>query len=400
MAKLFGKAGPVLGVDIGSNSVKVVQVKTTNKGLVLEKLGIARIQLSNGKSDKGEVSDKAVVDAIKAAVADSGSNLRNVCSSIAGESVIVRYLQFPDMNDEELDYAVHLQAEEYIPFRLDDVNLDYQRLDTQTVEGGKRIDLLLVAVRKDLVSRRMDLLKSVDLNPVVMDVDSFALLNCLEANYDFRPDEVIAVVNIGASITNINIYIKGVSRFTRDISLGGNSITSAIAGKLGMSFLEAEKIKKDEGIILTKEPKPDANEPSDVGSGDNLPNNNVAEAIKSTVEKITGEKLGEEDRKTKLVGIIRQPVQNLITEVRRSLQFFENQPNGKPVAKVLLTGGGAKLQNVDRYMADRLGLPVEIADPLKKVDISFLRKPGFNLQEQAPLLAVGIGLGLRKFGDK
>lgn len=385
---LFGKAGPVIGVDIGSNSVKVVQMKATAKGLSLEKIAIVPIRLTEGKGDKTEATDAAVVEAIKTAVVNSGTSLKDVCCSIAGESVIVRYLQFPDMNDEELDYAVRLQAEEYIPFHLADVNLDYQRLDSPTVDGGKRVDLLLVAVRKDLVSRRVELLKSIGLSPVVMDVDSFALLNCLEANYDFRPEEVVALVSIGASITNINIFIKGISRFARDISLGGNSITSAIASKLGISFQDAEKTKINEGVIFTKEP---------AAGGETT---GVAEAIKGTVEKITGEKMDDEDKKTKLAGIIRQPIQNLITEVRRSLQFFENQPNGKPVTRVLLCGGGAKMQNLDKYMADRLGLPVEIADPLKKIDISTVSKVGFDVKSQSPTLAVGIGLGLRKAGDK
>ncbi len=387
---LFGKIGPVIGVDVGSNSVKVVQMKTTTKGLALEKIAIVPIRLTEGKGDKTEASDAAVAEAIKTAVVNSGTSIKDVCCSIAGESVIVRYLQFPDMNDEELDYAVRLQAEEYIPFHLADVNLDYQRLDTPTVDGGKRVDLLLVAVRKDLVSRRVEILKSVGLSPVVIDVDSFALLNCLEANYDFRPDEVVALVSIGASITNINIFIKNISRFARDISLGGNSITSAIASKLNISFQDAEKTKISEGIVFTKEP----------GSSGGGEVSGVAEAIKGTVEKITGEKIDDEDKKTKLAGIIRQPIQNLITEVRRSLQFFENQPNGKPVTRVLLTGGGAKLQNLDKYMSDRLGLPVEIADPLKKIDTSMVSKAGFDVKDQAPTLAVGIGLGLRKAGDK
>ena len=383
MAKLFGKSGPVLGVDVGSSSVKVVQVKSAGKGLVLEKIGIAPIKT---RGDKQEVSDAAVAEAVKAAVADSGSSLKDVCCSIAGESVIVRYLQFPDMNDEELDYAIRLQAEEYIPFRLDEVNLDYQRLDTPTVEGGKRVDLLLVAVRKDLVNRRIELLKSVGLNPVVMDVDSFALLNCLEANYDFRAEEVVALVSIGASITNINICTNGISRFARDISLAGNTISSAIASKMGISFQEAENVKIDEASIMSKE-----------AGGEST---NVAEAIKDTVEKITGEKLDEGDKKAKLAEIIRQPIQNLITEVRRSIQFFENQPNGKPVTRVLLSGGGAKLSNLDHFMAERLGLPVELANPLKKVDTGSISKGASALESQAPILAVGIGLGIRKPGDK
>ena len=389
MASWFSKSGPVLGVDVGSSSVKVVQVKFTGKNIAIEKIGIAPIRVEGSKGERQEVTDAVVADAVKAAIADSGSNLRDVCSSIAGESVIVRYLQFPDMNDDELDYAVRLQAEEYIPFRLDEVNLDYQRLDSPTVEGGKRVNLLLVAARKDLVNRRVELLKSIGLNPVVMDVDSFALLNCLEANYDFRSDEVVALVSIGASITNINIFTNSITRFARDISLAGNSISSAIAGKMNISFVEAEKIKKEEATITAKEAAvSDSERPG------------VAEAIKETVEKITGESMSMEEKSAKINEIIRQPIQSLITEIRRSLQFFENQPNGKPVTRILLTGGGAKLKNLDRYMADRLGLPVEIADPLKKADISRVGITENLLRDQAPALAVGIGLGIRKPGDK
>ena len=390
MLKWFGKSSSILGVDIGTSSVKVVQIKVSGKRLILEKVGIAPVKLDGTRTDRIEPTDTALTDALKAALAESGSSIKDVCCSIAGESVIVRYLPFPDMNDTELESAVKMQAEEYIPFRLEEVNLDFFKLNSASKESGKGLDILLVAVRKDLVARRVDILKLAGLNPMIMDVDSFAILNSVEGNYTFKPDEVIAIVNIGATFTTINISENGISKFARDISIGGNSVTQTIASKMGITLMEAEKVKIEEAVITSQDSASAAGEPS-----------NVAEAIKSTVEKLTGEKLDDESRKAKLASIIRQPTQNLITEIRRSLQFFENQPNGKPVSRILLCGGGSKLSNLDQYMSERLGITVEVANPLSRVEMaSSVNKSSEAIKNISPQLVVAIGLGLRRLGDK
>ncbi len=388
MLKFLSKKSAILGVDIGTSSVKVVQARTSGKKVVLEKVGFAPIPMDNARTEKLEPSDLSIADAVRAAIKDSGSTYKDICCSISGDAVIVRYLTMPDMTQDELDYAVRLQAEEYIPFRLEEVNLDFYRLEPTGKETSKKIDIILVAARKDLVTRRMEILKSIGLNPVMMDIDSFAILNCIEANYVFPADEVIALVGIGATNCNINIFENGVSKFARDILAGGFTVTQSIATRFGMPLDEAERIKIDEGAVFPQ----DSSAPPE-SSG-------IAEVIKDTVEQITGESVDTDSRKNKLAVSIRQPIQNLITEVRRSLQFFENQANGKPINRILLTGGGSKLKNLDHYMSERLGLPVQVVNPLENVDVTGLSANSGKIKDLAPHLAVGIGLGLRRVGDK
>jgi len=385
--KFLAQKNAILGVDIGTSSIKVVQARTSGKKVILEKVGFAPIPMDNARSEKLEPSDLAVADAVKAAISDSGSSYKDICCSISGDAVIVRYLTMPEMTDDELNYAVRLQAEEYIPFRLEEVNLDFYRLNPAGKDTSKKIDIILVAARKDLVTRRMEILKSIGLNPVMMDIDSFAILNCIEANYVFPADEVIALIGIGATNCNINIFENGVSRFARDIVAGGFTVTQSVASRFGMTLDEAEKVKIQEGAVF----------PQDAAATDS---GGIAEVIKDTVEQITGEAVDTESRKNKLAASIRQPIQNLITEVRRSLQFFENQANGKPINRILLTGGGSKLKNLDHYMSERLGLPVQVVNPLENVDVSGLNKDSAKMKDLAPHLAVGIGLGLRRVGDK
>ncbi len=386
MLKLFGKKGSVLGVDLGTSSVKVVQASTSGKKVVIERVGFAPVKLEGNRTDP---SDQALTDALKVALAESGATSRDVCCSISGDSVIVRYLQFPDMPDDELGYALRLQAEEFIPFRLDEVNLDYYRLTPTTKDPGKKADLILVAARKDLVTRRVDILRSAGLNPVIMDTDSFAVLNCVESVHTFGGDEVLALVSMGATYTNINIFEGNISRFARDITAGGNTISQAISSRMQLSFSEAERIKCEEGFVSSQ----------DVVQERPASTPGIAEVIKDTVEKITGEPMDGDSRKAKLNGIIRVPVQNLLTEIRRSLQFYENQPNGKPINKILLTGGGAMLKNLDQYMSERLGLPVTVISPIENAEIKNPSQAD-RIKTIAPRLTVAIGLALRQVGDK
>lgn len=382
---LLSKTKSLLAVDVGSNLVKAIQIKTSKQGWILENIGIAEVPAAVAQQ-KGEAATSGLGSVIRTAILNSGSRLKDVISSISGEAVIVRYISFPEMNDTELDNAIRWQIEEHIPYRLDDINLDYHRLGISQKEGTKKIDVLLVAARKDLVNERINILKSIGLNPAVVDVDAFAVFNCFEANYDFKPDEVVALVNIGAQSTNIIICQNDISLFARDISLAGNSLTQQLASKMGISFADADKLKVQEGTIL-----PAAGEAKEE-TGD------VKVAIRETVEKITGENLTGEARARQISDIIRLPLQNLATEIRRTLQFFENQQYGKPVNRIVLSGGTAKLKNIDNFIHDRLGLPTEIFNTLAKVNTTKVAMGSNELNALSPSLAVSVGLALRQGG--
>ncbi|MCX7919236.1 MAG: pilus assembly protein PilM [bacterium] len=381
---LLSKTKSLLALDIGSSLVKAIQIKSTKQGYILEHVGVADVpvEVSQAKTDTTSIG---LANTIRTAILNSGSRLKDVITSISGEAVIVRYISFPEMTDTELDNAIRWQIEEHIPYRLDDINLDYHKLGVSQKEGSKKIDVLLVAARKDFVNERINLLQSIGLNTAVIDVDAFAVFNCFEANYDAKQDEVIALVNIGAQSTNIIIAQNNISVFARDISQAGNNITQQLASKMGISFADAEKIKKEEGVILPAAASEGKEESSD-----------IKVAIRETVEKITGESLSADQRVRQISDIIRVPLQNLVTEIRRTLQFFEHQPYGKPVNRIVLSGGSAKLKNIDSFIQDRLGLPTEIFNPLAKINTTKVAIGNNELNALAPSLAVGVGLAIRQ----
>jgi type IV pilus assembly protein PilM len=385
---LFSKPKSLVALDVGSSLVKAIQIKPAKPGWILENIGVAEVPADISQA-KGEAAATGLVSIIRTAIMNSGSRLKDVVTSISGEAVIVRYISFPEMSDSELDNAIRWQIEEHIPYRLDDINLDYNKLVVSKKEGSKKTDVLLVAARKDLVNERITLLKSIGLNPAVIDVDAFAVFNCFEANYDFKLNEVVALVNIGAQSTNIIICENNISLFARDISLAGNSITQQLASKMGISFADAEKIKVKEGIILPATSEAAKEETPD-----------IKVAIRETVEKITGESLSGDERTRQLSDIIRVPLQNLVTEIRRTLQFFENQQSGKPVNRIVLSGGTAKLENIDSFVHDRLGLPTEVFNPFAKINTTKVAMGSNELNALSPSLVVGIGLAIRQAGDR
>lgn len=378
----------VVGLDIGSSFVKAVQLKKVGRSLELEKFGMAEIYPGVDKKAAGVNRREAKIDAIRQALADGGISAKYSASAVSGESIIVRYIQLPEMPENELKGAIRWEAEDYIPFRLEEVNLDSMILGRTDVGGSPKIDVLLVAAKKDLVGEHMDLLRGADLQPVVVDVDSFAFLNCFEANYMPAASEVIALLNIGAEITSINIYIGGVSRFSRDIGIAGDTITAGIQQRLNCTFQRADELKIREGAPLTRQDDLDADFDSE---------SSLLDTIRGTVEKITGEDLAEDSPEFVASNVIKATLGNLTNEVRRSMQFFENQPNGKPIERVAIGGGSSNMKNIDQYFSRELGLPVEVIDPLRNISFSGAEGDKAKLDRARNMLGVSIGLGLRVF---
>ena len=322
------------------------------------------------------------VAATRRALELAGISAKYAISSVSGESIIVRYIQLPEMPENELKNALRWEAEEYIPFRIDEVNLDSVILGKSAEEGGGKVDVLLVSAKKDLIDEHLDIIKQAGLTPTVVDVDSFAFLNAFEINHAPDSSEVVALINIGAEITNINVYTGGTSRFSRDISIAGDAITNAIASRLNTDFAKAESIKIAEGAPRVEEQK---EEESDDG---------LIANIRGSVEKITGEDLGDDSQEAIVQKVIRNNLQNLLGEISRSIQFFENQSTGRAVQKVVIGGGSSKMKNIVPFFSKELGLPVEVIDPLKRIT------PKDNLVNDITsaqeMLGVGIGLALRK----
>lgn len=348
----FSKKKEIVGIDIGSSSVKLVQLKEQKGAYTLQNVGVLPLP-PEAIVDNTLMDSSSIVETIKNVIKSLDIKAIEAACSVSGNSVIIRKIALPAMPPEELDDQIHWEAEQYIPFDINDVNIDFQILAPDEHDPSK-MNVLLVASKKDIVNDYLTVFNEAGLKLVIVDVDSFAVQNCFELNYDIDPEEVSALINIGASIMNLNIVKDGVSLFTRDVQMGGNLYTEEIQKQFGVSSEEAERMK------------------------------------------ITGECLDQ----GRLQGIIGRVNETLALEMRRSLDFYNSTAGEGRISKVLLSGGGAKTAMLPDAVSQRLGIPVEILNPFLKIKYSEKEFDPEYLQEIGPLVTVAMGLATRRLGDK
>ncbi len=343
---IFQREKPLLGLDIGSSSIKLVQLTQARGRLKLERFGI--MHLPPELIVDGTIMDSgSVVETIKELFEDQKTKIKDVALSVSGHSVIVKKIMLPPMSEDELEESIKWEAEQYIPFDINDVNMDFQILETTEGQDGKgQMSVLLVAVKKDKLTEYTSLVNEAGLTPVVMDVDAFALENMFCLNYDVHAEEVVALVNIGASVMNINILKNGQFTFTRDISIGGNRYTEAIQKELSVGYDQAEEAKKG-GAVAGVDP----------GS---------METILQVVHS------------------------EAASEVARSFDYFRTTSVNESISKVILSGGTAKIPGFAEFLSGKLEVPVEIANPFKNIDIDPKRFDPDFLGEAGPLAAIGV----------
>lgn len=381
---MFGSKASV-GVDIGTNSVKVVQLKRSGSGVELEKAATVAIYPDGEKPGDPAEQRRMTVDAVKSALSQANITSKTSVSSVSGESIIVRYLQLPNMPEDELKKALQWEAEEYIPFRLDEVNIDSMVLGPSAGQDD-RVDVLLVSAKKDLIEEHLSVIREAGLSAKTVDVDSFAFLNCYENNYDLNAGECLALINIGSEKTGISIMHDGQSRFTRDITVGGQTITTAIRSHSRCSWAEAESLKSIHGA------NPPDFDPSDTAQ--NM-SDSLMDTIRGRVEEITGDEASEQSQEEIVARAVKTVLSELISEVRRSVEFFENQFRDTHVSKVVLGGGSSILPYLREHFEREMGLPTEIIDPLRKILANGKGLNPRDIDANRHSLAVGIGLGLR-----
>ena len=345
----------LVGLDIGSSAIKLVQLKESKGRYMLQKFGVKPLEPE--VIVDGTVMDEGrVVSAIRELFDEAGIKNKQVAVSISGHAVIVKKISLPPMPDEELEGQVKLAAEQYIPFDINEVNIDFHVLPADP-SGDKQGDMavILVAAKKDKINELTELVKGAGLAPMIMDVDAFAIENMHAINYPMAQEETTALVNIGASVMNVNIIRGGSSLFTRDIPLGGNRYTEAIQREMGLSYEEAEESKKKHG------------DDSSAGSLNNVMNS------------VNGE---------------------VASEIARTVDYFKTSAANAELDRVLVCGGVAKTRGLIQQLGDRMQVPVDVADPFGEIDVTGSDLDPDLLAEFAPSAAVGVGLALRAVGDR
>src|SRR4030042_505676 len=315
---MWGKKKDVIGLDIGSSSIKLVELKGDKNGYQLQNLAISPLP-SEAIVDGALMDSVTIIDTIREVITASKTKSKDAVTSISGHSVIVKKISLPFMTEAELEESIQWEAERYIPFDINDVNIDFQIFGS-TPENPEVMDVVLVAAKKDIINDYVSVIMESGLNPVIMDIDSFALENMLGINYDIGREEVIAIANVGASITNMTIIKNNISAFTRDIFKGGNHVTEEIQRQLHVDHEEAEKIKVGTKVDLTSQPI-------------------IQNGLKTACE-------------------------SLAVEIGNSLDFFQSTTTYEKISKIYLSGGGSKIKDFDTILQQQIGVPVEGANPL------------------------------------
>jgi type IV pilus assembly protein PilM len=352
---LFGKKKGLVGLDIGSSAIKAAEVRAGGKGgaeYQLVSLGLEPLP-PEAIVDGAIMDSGAVIDAIQRLFATQKVKTADVSTSVSGNAVIVKKISLPQMSTEELAESIHWEAEQYIPFDIQDVALDYEVLDTGT---GGNMDVLLVAVKKDKINDYTSVISQAGKNPALVDVDVFALQNCYEINYGVDPGRVIALLNVGASIMNINIVKGPNSIFNRDIAIGGNAYTDAIQKDLNLSFEQAESLKRGGRV--------------EGAARENLP------------------------------PILQAVSENIALEIQKTFDFFKATSSEDRIDRIFLSGGTSKLQGLQELLTDRFEAGLEVMNPFNNVTYNPREFDPDYINEIGPQAALAVGLAVRKGGDR
>jgi type IV pilus assembly protein PilM len=352
------KKRDLIGVDIGTHAIKLVCLRRTASQWSLVRWGIIpygeEIPLDTPLVDRRSQAVAALQNYLRTA----DFQTKRAAASVSGNSVIVRYVKMAKSSPAELAKSIKFEAEPYIPFNIEEVNLSFSIIGETMENGQPQMDTVLVAAKKDSIDLRVELLREAGLQPVILDVDAFALENAYESVYPSAQADTVLFMNIGASFTNMSIVEKGVSRVVRDVFISGNTFTKAIQQQFQCDVKTAEQKKISHGL-LENPSDPEAQQVSEI-----------------------------------LLPIAR----DLLAEAQRSIDFFLSQGSDRTVNKIFLCGGSANLKSLDQFLANELKIPVEIFNPLTLLE----NAPADLSDEQKALLpqmAVAVGLATRREGD-
>jgi type IV pilus assembly protein PilM len=355
---VFGRSRNLVGLDIGDSSIKVVELKEQGKGRGYQLVRLGWEPLSSEAIVDGQIMDSQLVTETIQRLFQRCKikSSTPVATALCGHHVIVKRISLPVMSDAELAESIHWEAEQYIPFDIEDVNLDYQILEGSSLSGEGNMDVLLAAAKRDKINDYIGVVNQAGLNPQAVDIASFAMQNAFEANYEFESDQVVALVDIGSAVSSISVLHGGSSVYWRDINIGGNQYTDAIQKELNLSADQAEQLKRGEEI-------------------DGIP----YERVQPTLSAVTDD-----------IG----------TEIQKTLDFFKQiSATDQALDRLFLTGGTAQVVHMKESLAERLGTQVELFNPFRKIPPASKEASAELINEMMPTASVAVGLALRKPGD-
>lgn len=352
---MFRKNKAVIGLDIGSSAVKAVVLKPSGKSLRVAAYGSEPVP-ADAIVDGAIVDAGAVAEAIRRLFSNRLFTARDVCVSLSGSAVIVKKISLPVMTESELDQSIHWEAEQYIPFDIQDVNLDYQVLDAGTgPEARGNMEVLLVAAKKDRINDYTGVIAQAGRTPAIVDVDAFALQNAFEANYGPNGGEVVVLLNAGASAINLNILKGEHSVFTRDIAIGGNAYTEAVQKELDLPVESAEQLKRGHPVdgATFEDAQP----------------------------------------------VLRAVTENVLVEIQKTFDFFKATAQSERIDRIVVSGGASRVDGFEDMLRRRFEVPVERFDPFRVIEWDAARLGG-DPGDAAATGAVAVGLALRRTGDR
>lgn len=353
----FKKSKPIVGLDIGSFALKLVELKAKKKGAETryELTSIGYEPVPYQSIVEGSIMDStAVAEAIQHVFYDSKAKTNHIAFSVSGSSVIVKRIEVQRLNPDEMHEHILWEARPHIPFTPDEVNIDYEVIDTPD-SSPDRVGVILSAVRKEKMNDYLNVITSASKIASVVDLDSFAALNSILLNYDLYREKVLAIINIGASISNVIISKAGHPVFVRDIAFGGNQFTDLLQKELNLKYEKAEAVKKGRAV----------------------------EGISAAAVK-------------PIINIVLNDLRN---EIKKTFEFYRSNTTEGRIDNILLCGGSANLEAITDFFSQEFDIPVEVVNPFNNIDINYKKFDLNFIKDMAPLFTVAVGLALRAVGD-
>lgn len=346
-----------IGLDIGSSSVKLCVLKSTKRGLSLQAFDYAQLPPET-IVDGALMNSTVVADAIVELLGRNKIRHKECALSVSGNTVIVKKIRLPLMTQEELEESIQWEAEQHIAFNIQDVFIGFEVVAPKTDQG--QMDVVLVAAKKDMINDYVAVCHDGGLEPLVVDVDAFALQNMYEVNYGFHRGETVVLLDIGNSVVTMNVVTDGITMFTRDLSIGGSDITEEIQRQLNITYQEAELYKMG-------------------GS----PGMSSDEVLPQEVESI-----------------IQDKAEDMAHEIQRSLDFYAATAADSRIDKIVVSGGTAAIPSLVRTIGRISGVPTELANPFRNVSYDERQFTPDQIQRWAPIAAVSVGLALRRINER